>query len=209
MYPRLVDNVYMAASVESSEPVDTRARIVAAGVGLLDESGMEGLGLRAIARRAGVSHGAPRRYFPTHAALLAAIARVGLAELAQTMHPLLADTTVSPRGRLLAAALAYLDAARARRAMFELMFRHDILAGAGGDLRELSVPLIGALHQAIAAGTENAADDPGTVTRTLRLWSSVHGLAVLVANQTLAPLTAVAVIDIDDLVAAAVDAALD
>src|SRR5690348_5720240 len=51
------------------EPV--RERLVSAGVGLLEEVGAAQLALRAIAREAGVSHGAPRRYFPTHNALLA------------------------------------------------------------------------------------------------------------------------------------------
>ncbi|MER6694506.1 TetR/AcrR family transcriptional regulator, partial [Streptomyces minutiscleroticus] len=44
--------------------------------------GTASLGLREIARRAGVSHGAPRRYFPTHHALLPAIAHRGFADLA-------------------------------------------------------------------------------------------------------------------------------
>src|SRR3954467_13102434 len=51
---------------------DLEARLVAAGVELLAEAGTDALTLREIARRAGVSHGAPRRYFPTHHALRAA-----------------------------------------------------------------------------------------------------------------------------------------
>ncbi|MGC1214378.1 MAG: helix-turn-helix domain-containing protein, partial [Micromonospora sp.] len=54
-----------------------RARLVEVGVDLLEREGTQALTLREIARRAGVSHGAPRRYFPTHFALLAAIAQVG------------------------------------------------------------------------------------------------------------------------------------
>ena len=59
-----------------------RDRLVQAGVDLLEEEGLGNLTLRAITRRTGVSHGAPRRYFPTHNALLAAIAATGLADLA-------------------------------------------------------------------------------------------------------------------------------
>ena len=57
---------------------DLRARLVEAGVELVAREGTEALSLREIARRAGVSHGAPRRYFPTHRELLAAVARVAL-----------------------------------------------------------------------------------------------------------------------------------
>lgn len=51
--------------------------ITICGVELVGREGAAASGLREIARAAGVSHGAPRRYFPTHHALLAAIARAG------------------------------------------------------------------------------------------------------------------------------------
>jgi AcrR family transcriptional regulator len=43
---------------------DLESRLVAAGVELLAEGGTDALSLREIARRAGVSHGAPRRCSP-------------------------------------------------------------------------------------------------------------------------------------------------
>jgi AcrR family transcriptional regulator len=45
------------------------------GVDLLAREGLQALTLREVARQAGVSHGAPRGYFPTHLELLSAIAR--------------------------------------------------------------------------------------------------------------------------------------
>lgn len=56
-----------------------RETLVATGVEILDADGATELTLREIARRAGVSHGAPRRYFPTHNSLLAAIAHTACA----------------------------------------------------------------------------------------------------------------------------------
>lgn len=67
----IVDTVYM------DEQDSTRGRLVDAGVELLEEGGIAAVGLRAITRAAGVSHGAPRRHFPTHVSLLAAIADAG------------------------------------------------------------------------------------------------------------------------------------
>lgn len=182
----------------------TRGRIVAAGVELLDASGIEGVGLRAIARRAGVSHGAPRRYFPTHAELLAAIARTGIDDLAQTVRPPLRDHSREPRARLLAAAQAYLEFARRRRAMFELMFRHDILDGAGGDLRGVSVPLLSE-WQSVVADLVGGAQ---SWQRALQLWASLHGLAVLVANRALEPMESVLDVDVEALAERMLDAAL-
>ncbi len=61
----------------SDSDAGLRARLVDVGARLLATEGPQALTLREIARRAGVSYGAPRRYFPTHRDLLSAIARRG------------------------------------------------------------------------------------------------------------------------------------
>ncbi|GAB21107.1 putative TetR family transcriptional regulator [Gordonia polyisoprenivorans NBRC 16320 = JCM 10675] len=198
----MVDNVYMVAADEAKPSDTTRSRLVAAGVELLESDGLAALGVRAIARSAGVSHGAPRRYFPTHAQLLAAVARSGLDDLGTEIAPVLRDRSTPPRDRLVSAANAYVGFARRRRAMFELMFRHDILDGAGGDLRSLSVPMIAELHSVVA----EFVGDHHSWTATVRFWMSIHGLAVLVANRALEPMAAVVEIDVEALVIGAVDA---
>src|SRR5690606_21343333 len=88
VYPTLVDTVYGCHGMPrrpacriARMPDSLRERLVDTGVELLERDGVGGLGLRAIARAAGVSHGAPRRWFPTHAALLAAIAARGFGDL--------------------------------------------------------------------------------------------------------------------------------
>lgn len=107
-----------------------RERLVDVGVELVLEGGTSPVGLREIARRAGVSHGAPRRYFPTHRALLSAVARRGFEELgARSAHAVAGAD--GPRAELAALARAYLAYARERRGMFELMFRHELLDGGG------------------------------------------------------------------------------
>lgn len=201
----MVDTVCMSSTSGAAD--DTPTRIVAAGVALLDDEGIDAVGLRAIARRAGVSHGAPRRYFPTHRSLLAAIAREGLIDLGTAVRPAL-EADGDPRDRLRAAARAYVGLARSRRAMFELMFRHDILDGAGGDLRGLSLPLLQALHAVAAAENDAQQDAKPLWQNTVRLWSAIHGVAVLVANRALDPVAELIVIDVDDLLDSIVDTAL-
>ena len=61
--------------------VPTRDRLVDTARAYLDQEGVDGIGLREIARRAGVSHGAPLRHFPTLGALLAAVAADGFRDL--------------------------------------------------------------------------------------------------------------------------------
>ncbi|MFE7302283.1 TetR/AcrR family transcriptional regulator [Streptomyces sp. NPDC057579] len=162
-----------------------RERLVDVGVELVLTEGSTSLGLREIARRAGVSHGAPRRYFPTHHALLSAIARRGFADLgAEFTAALAAETT--PRAQLQAVARAYVGYALERRGMFELMFRHDLLDSTqqGSDpprLRETTLPLferVVALVAQCRAERHRAAEEPPTVTAAA-LWSNLHGLAQL------------------------------
>src|SRR4051794_30936249 len=122
-----------------------RERLIDVGADLVLAEGAASVGLREIARRAGVSHGAPRRYFPTHHALLSAIAHRGFADLAARFAAAAASVP-APRDRLRALCREYLRYALERRGMFELMFRHDVLDSthepAGQPpLRETTVPL--------------------------------------------------------------------
>jgi AcrR family transcriptional regulator len=166
--------------MDTAQPL--RDRLVAAGVDILESEGLAGLILRAITRRTGVSHGAPRRYFPTHRGLLAAIARTGLEDLTARLAPVLTDTATPARQRLIHLAEVYLRFAEDRLEMFELMFRHDLLAGAGGDLRATALPLFEGLAALVA---EAAPGQPDSRQRALSIWTQLHGLAVLSAGQSL------------------------
>jgi AcrR family transcriptional regulator len=168
----MLDTVYV-------DGASLRDRLVTAGVELLEEEGLAELSLRAITRRTCVSHGAPRRYFPTHNALLAAIAATGLTDLATDLGtPTAAETAESQLTEL---GLRYLAFAQARPAMFQLLFRHDLLEGAGGNLRETSLPLLATITTLIEQ--TGATDAP---IRTIALWTNLHGLATLTITNALA-----------------------
>jgi len=175
-------------------PDDVRSRLVAAGVGLVAEQGIQALSLREIARRAGVSHGAPRRYFPTHRELLAAVARVGYDRLTARIGAL--DRHGDPRRDLLALGRLYLDFARADRGMFELMFRYELLHGNREGLRAAGKPLFGVLVSLLP-------DRPTTLARAGAFWATLHGIAQLSLWGTL---DVVGSGDPDALLSAAVDA---
>lgn len=154
-----------------------RERLVSAGVELLEETGAGQLGLRAIAREAGVSHGAPRRYFPTHTALLAAIAASGFEDLRAIFA---VHAGAEPRARVAGIALDYVGFAAERREMFSLMFRHDLLEGSGENLRQRTLPIYRQWAEFIAACGVDRADE-----RALALWTNLHGIAVLVATRSI------------------------
>ncbi len=179
-----------------------RARLVDAGVGLLAAEGVQALTLREIARRAGVSHGAPRRHFPTHVALLSAIARRGYAELAERVAGAAADGDA--RTRLTALSRAYLGFAAEHPGMFELMFRHDLLESDGLGLRETSLPLFDVLVGLVAE--VGPASGAGARVVAGALWANLHGIAQLWGWGSLRLATGVA--DVEPLIAAALDAHL-
>ncbi|MCU7822080.1 TetR/AcrR family transcriptional regulator [Kitasatospora sp. DSM 101779] len=162
----------------NEENIGLRERLVEAGVELLAAEGVQALTLREIARRTGVSHGAPRRYFPTHLELLSAIARRGFAELAARATAAAgADEGADPRERLTALCRVYLDFARTDRGMFELMFRHDLLASGRLGLRETSLPLFGMLVDLVARARPRTGVAPELAAAAL--WANLHGIAQL------------------------------
>lgn len=159
----MVDTVYMGTDLED--------RLVAAARALLDEEGVGAVTIREVARRCGVSHGAPRRHFPSLALLLARLA----GDVADELRAGLADVGATPR----AMAGAYVGYAVAHPHAFDLMTRHDLVAGSGFGLRAHTLPLLDAWTAACREhlGLEGL----DAVAR----WAAVHGVATLAARTAL------------------------
>lgn len=168
----------MPSDPEPDHESDTglRARLVDVGVELVAREGVQALTLREIARRAGVSHGAPRRYFRTHLELLSAIARRGFEGLAQRATVAIGDSQAAdPRAQLTALGRGYLEFALDNRGMYELMFRHDLLESGHLGLRDTSLPLFGRLVDLVGQVRPDA--DARLVAGAL--WANLHGIAQL------------------------------
>ncbi|MGC9537348.1 TetR/AcrR family transcriptional regulator [Streptomyces sp. UG1] len=163
--------------MQTSREPDTglRTRLVDVGVELVAREGVQALTLREIARRAGVSHGAPRRYFPTHLELLSAIARRGFDELGRRATAAVGDGTASPRAQLGALARVYMEFALDNRGMYELMSRHELLESGHLGLRDTSLPLFGRLVDLVGRVRPDA--DARLLAGSL--WAGLHGIAQL------------------------------
>lgn len=161
----------------------TASRLIDEAEKLLDTAGLSDVTVRSVARAAGVSHGAPRRYFPTVYAIHAAVAERGLVDMRMRIERAVGEET-HPRARLRAAALEYVRFAVDRPQMFALVFRHDILADSGAELRGTSLPLfhfVTALVEPIAGSDSHV--------RAVQLWTSVHGIAALNSSRALVVVT--------------------
>ena len=150
----------------------TEDRLIQAGRQLLEDDGISAVTIREVARRCGVSHGAPRRHFPTLALLLAAIAEVCLGEL---HHHL-----TNAKGGLKDTARAYVAYAVEHPHAFDLITRHDVLAGSGRELRARSLPL---LQQWRSCFAEQHPDAPNAAATAA--WAAIHGVASLASRGAL------------------------
>jgi AcrR family transcriptional regulator len=172
-----------------------RERLLQAARDVVADDGLEGLTLRAIARRAGVSHGAPLRHFPTLAALLAAVAADGFIRLIDAVDAYIAaaersaraaGTTVDARQRVAIAARAYVDTALADPGVFSVTFRPERV-----DVDDAAYQLHGfaSFQQLVdlveAAQADGWQPDHPSLELAAVLWSHVHGLAVLVIHGAL------------------------
>ena len=150
----------------------TEDRLIQAGRQLLEDDGISAVTVREVARRCGVSHGAPRRHFPTLALLLAAIAEACLGELRERI--------AEAGGSLRDTASTYVSYAVEHPHAFDLITRHDVLAGSGRDLRATSLPL---LEQWRDRFTKDHPDAPEAAATAA--WAAVHGVASLTSRGAL------------------------
>ncbi|MFI6026134.1 TetR/AcrR family transcriptional regulator [Amycolatopsis magusensis] len=150
-----------------------RQRLIASAVALLAAEGVEAVTLRGIAKHTGVSHGAPLRHFAGRAELLSAVAATGFTELYARREELPGGP---PRARLIAACRAYVGFALETPAMFELMFRHDLLDTGDAELLRASSAVFDFFAE-LAAAASTGDTDPRLVAASL--WAALHGLAEL------------------------------
>jgi AcrR family transcriptional regulator len=154
-----------------------RHRLISTATTLLTEEGVQAVTLRGIAKAAGVSHGAPLRHFTGRAELLSAVATTGFTELLERAEEL---PESAPRERLTATCRAYIDFALSNPAMFELMFRHDLIDARDPGLSGKSSAVFDLFAQLVGE-VQGQGWHPGSDSRLVAasLWASLHGLAEL------------------------------
>jgi len=157
---------------------DLRSALIASARAELAEHGSAALSLRAVARRAGVSHAAPAYHFTDKAGLLTAVAAEGFRELAAAMEAPVADAgpAVAELGR------RYITFARENPALYELMFRP-------GDLRAGDAELAAAQAASLARLAAAAGSEAGQINNVaIASWAFAHGVASLAHQGALAAL---------------------
>ncbi|WP_394831602.1 TetR/AcrR family transcriptional regulator [Pendulispora rubella] len=183
---------------------DLRRALVDAAVRVVDKEGVEALSLVAIAKKAGVSSGAPYHHFQNREELLAAIATDGFGLLAASMKEDAESTVPRPgektgEARLRGIGRGYVRFALQHPGYFRIMFRPEVKSTIDrADVNEA----FALLTDAIALAQTEGALPPGDPRPLILLaWSTVHGASVLWLD---GPLESEGLVDNADSLAATV-----
>jgi AcrR family transcriptional regulator len=160
--------------------------VLEAGLELLAERGVDGLTLREVARRAGVSHAAPYHHFADKGALVRAI----VAESFELLGTALADVSNDAAGdaldRVAAMGRAYVEFSLEHPQRYRLMFRSELSRSGDSELPTDADAASGGAFATLMTAIQEAADagllrkETDAAVAAITAWSSVHGLASLI-----------------------------
>jgi AcrR family transcriptional regulator len=165
------------------------AALVQAARQIIEAEGVDALSLRAVARRAGVSHAAPYHHYPNKAAMVAAVAASGFDEMLAVIRAEQANFAPDDSlGRVVAIGTAYVTFARRSPAIFKLMFRPELTRPDDyPPLKEAEARTFGSLLEAISVcQAEGKLPGADPLPLSLAAWSTVHGFATLWIEDVLA-----------------------
>jgi AcrR family transcriptional regulator len=155
--------------------------LITAGLDILSEKGMEGLSLRKVARKVGVSHTAPYNHFADKQGLLAAISTAGHEHLHQLLLDTFEKSKIQSSDVISNIAWAYLQFGLANPAKFKLMFSGALEEErAHPEFVAISQKSIALFKEIIVFCQSKGQLPEGRVEEiAIKLWSLVHGFTYL------------------------------
>ena len=175
----------MPATTKPYHHGNLRAALVDAGAELARASGPDGVVLREVARRTGVSHNAAYRHFADRDELLAEIASLAAAQLEQAMQRRLdgvreTDPASRARARLRETGRAYVEFALSEPGLFNVAFCPIETDDPSAMSDAAPYLLLGqVLDELVEAGAVSPAGREGA---DVACWAAVHGLSVLLLD---------------------------
>ncbi|MBI1329361.1 MAG: TetR family transcriptional regulator [Alphaproteobacteria bacterium] len=158
----------MSDPAKSYHHGDLRNALHRAAQEILEQEGLAALSLRAVARRAGVSHAAPYRHYESHEALLVELAREGFEELRARVATA-ASSPGTQMDRITMIGAGYMRFVASKPGLTRLMFSAQL------PNRDS--------HEELTAGADAVGAEIGRALGDMALgfavWSAVHGLAML------------------------------
>lgn len=163
-----------------------RDALLDAAFELLDQDGVDGVTIRAVARSLGVAHSAPANHFKTRKDLLTALATRSFEQLTSAIQNGLQQGLEDRRERLKVFADTVIAYGLNHPNRYRLLWRRDCLAVDDPDLLAqmdaLYEPLIHLFEQS------DQKEQRSAETSGIALWSMVHGYVSLRLDGNLVPL---------------------
>ena len=177
----------------TTTPGSVRESLLEAARIELIEHGRASISLRAVARRAEVSHASPKYFFQDKAGMLTVLATEGFRALTSSLRSVRQAATPQP---LATVGHAYIDFGLQNAALFDLMFSPGDLHADDPELLQAQHDAIGELTSAVAEITGGGPmTSRGTPQMSLISWALAHGLVVLARDGALQAATGAASLD--------------
>lgn len=170
----------------TGSPAPGRRALLRALEELGREQGVNNVGLRDVARHAGLSHAAPTHFFGSREGMLRALAIEGLELLATELGTAQAEAAHLPgRERLIADSLEFVAFAQRHPAHYDAMFRTPPPADGDDTLDRVRIAALGCLRDLIV-DVHDAGDIEGDIETTfLQVCAMSHGIASLAVDALL------------------------
>lgn len=154
---------------------------VVEALAIIEEHGLDQLSLREVARRLGVSHGAPYKHYPSRNHLLAEVVRRAFDEFAAHLDAL--PQTDDPDRDMAAMGEAYVGYAMSRALQYRLMFATSLPdPTAHPDMLVSARHAFDMLRAALSRRRGGTPDPKKTDLDALFVWSLLHGFASILRS---------------------------
>lgn len=157
---------------------DLKRALLKAASELLEEAGYEGFTLRKCAARAGVSPSAPAHHFKDASGLLSSLAAEGFQGLSVKLRAAFLSARAQTSSPCNAVAVEYLRFAKANPALYKVMFGSRLDAD-DPQLRAAGEACFENLHRSVSEILPDKSREEINAA-SLNIWTSVHGLAMLI-----------------------------
>ena len=161
-----------------------RAELLKAAMGILDESGIEAVTIRQVARKAGVGHSAPANHFAGKRALLTQLAIDTFISLGDIIKSELqaAPHGISEKVQVFTDTLIEFGLCQPNR--FRLLWRRDYL---DNDNQELNRAMDVIYDELLATLTTGKACNVSVESKAIALWSMLQGYVTMRIDGNLEP----------------------
>ncbi len=181
-----VRNMKKQITKDSYHHGDLRKTLLQDATDIIRESGIEGLSLRKLADRAGVSRAAPYHHFKNKNELLCAIAEEGFRQKQRQARKNFDDNTRSMQERFNSFMKDYVNFAFENPELYELMFGRSIWKQQSStkELRNAAYPCFQHQMAMIKIWQETGLlnDNENTLRLTQVIWGTLHGIAKLMID---------------------------